>query len=113
MSSRKRRSDGGVAYSDLDGSLRDRTIVALADTTLRGNLDTAAASWGESRDAMRRDHGLDDMRERARDIRRQNIRDLPALLSEMQAKVREAGGTVVRAADGAEAALGLASMAEQ
>ena len=103
MSTWRRRDAGGVAYSDVDGTLRERTIVALSDRTLRGNLDTAAASWGEGRDAMRRDHGLDEMRERAREIRRQNIRDLPALLSEMQAKVREAGGTVVRAADGAEA----------
>ena len=104
MSTRRRRASGGVAYPDAEGTLRERTVQALADDTLRGNLETAAASWGESRDAMRRDHGLDAMRDRARDIRRRNIRELPALLSEMQAKVREAGGTVVRAQDGAEAA---------
>ena len=104
MSTRRRRASGGVAYPDAEGTLRERTVQALADDTLRGNLETAATSWGESRDAMRRDHGLDAMRDRARDIRRRNIRELPALLSEMQAKVREAGGTVVRAQDGAEAA---------
>jgi len=104
MSTRRRKASGGVAYPDAHGTLRERTVQALADETLRGNLGTAAASWGESRDAMRRDHGLDAMRDRARDIRRRNIRELPALLSEMQAKVREAGGTVVRAQDGAEAA---------
>jgi L-lactate dehydrogenase complex protein LldF len=104
MSTRRRKASGGVAYPDARGTLRERTVQALADGTLRGNLETAAASWGESRDAMRRDHGLDAMRDRARDIRRRNIRELPALLSEMQAKVREAGGTVVRAQDGAEAA---------
>ncbi|MGB0613532.1 MAG: lactate utilization protein B [Miltoncostaeaceae bacterium] len=104
MSTRRRRASGGVAYPDAEGTLRERTVQALADDTLRGNLETAATSWGESRDAMQRDHGLDAMRDRARDIRRRNIRELPALLSEMQAKVREAGGTVVRAQDGAEAA---------
>lgn len=104
MSTRRRRASGGVAYPDAQGTLRERTVQALADDTLRGNLEMAATSWGESRDAMRRDHGLDAMRDRARDIRRRNIRELPALLSEMQAKVREAGGTVVRAQDGAEAA---------
>ena len=104
MSTRRRRASGGVAYPDAQGTLRERTVEALADDTLRGNLGTAAASWGEGREAMRRDHELDAMRDRARDIRRRNIRELPALLSEMQAKVREAGGTVVRAQDGAEAA---------
>lgn len=104
MSTRRRRASGGVAYPDAEDTLRERTVQALADDTLRGNLEMAATSWGESRDAMRRDHGLDAMRDRARDIRRRNIRELPALLSEMQAKVREAGGTVVRAQDGAEAA---------
>ncbi|MFM9019305.1 MAG: lactate utilization protein B [Actinomycetota bacterium] len=112
MSTRKRRGDRGVAYLDVQGTLRERTVDALRDRTLRGNLDTAATSWGEGRDAMRSDYGLDDMRERAREIRRSNIRNLPALLSEMQAKVREAGGTVVRAADGAEACRYITGLAQ-
>ena len=68
MSTRKRRADGGVAYLDVQGTLRERTVDALRDRTLRGNLDTAATSWGESRDAMREQYGLDEMRERAREI---------------------------------------------
>ena len=112
MSTRKRRADGGVAYLDVEGTLRERTVNALRDRTLRGNLDTAATSWGEGRDAMREDHGLDEMRERAREIRRSNIRNLPALLTGMQAKVREAGGTVVRAADGAEACRYITGLAQ-
>ncbi len=98
-----RRRTAGVAYSDVEGTLRERTVEAMADRTLRGNLRTAADSWGAGRESMSRDHGFDDMRDRARDIRRSNIRNLPALLSEMQAKVRSNGGVVVRAADSHEA----------
>lgn len=100
---RPRRSTSTVAYSDQKGTLRDRTVEALRDPTLAANLRTAGESWGEARDHMRSEYGLDDMRARARDIRRDNIRRLPQLLTELQSNVRANGGTVVRAADGAEA----------
>ena len=43
------------------------------------------------------------MRERAREIRRGNIRDLPELLDRLEERVRAAGGVVVRAADSTSA----------
>ncbi len=112
MSTRRQRSAGGVAYPDIKGTLHERTVQALGDQTLRTNLETAASSWAAGQEVMRRDHGMDEMRARAREIRRRNIRDLPALLGEMQANVRKAGGQVVRAADGAEACRYITGLAQ-
>ena len=103
MSTRRRRRNPGVAYSDVTGTLRERTVDALRDPTLADNLRTAGDSWGAGREVMKRDFGFDEMRDRARDIRRSNIRNMPALLAELQSNVRASGGVVVRAADADEA----------
>ena len=103
MSTRRRRRNPGVAYPDVKGTLRDRTVDALRDPTLADNLRTAGDSWGAGREVMKRDFGFDEMRDRARDIRRSNIRNMPALLAELQSNVRANGGVVVRAADADEA----------
>ncbi len=103
MSSRRRRAPGGVTYDDVTGTLRERTLTALRDPGLAANLRSAGTAWAEQREVMDRDYGFNEMRDRARDIRRANIRALPALLTQLQHRVRENGGTVVRAADAAEA----------
>ena len=103
MSTRRRRRNPGVAYPDVKGTLRERTVDALRDPTLADNLRTAGDSWGAGREVMKRDFGFDQMRDRARDIRRSNIRNMPALLAELQSNVRANGGVVVRAADADEA----------
>jgi L-lactate dehydrogenase complex protein LldF len=90
----------GVVYPDVEGTLRERTVEALRDAELGGNLRTAAAGWTAGRDLMREEYGLDEMRARAREIRRGNIRRLPELLDRLEDRVREHGGTVVHAADG-------------
>ncbi len=100
---RRSRRQQGVTYDDLTGTLRERTVVALADPVLATNLRTAGEAWSEQQAKMKGDYDFDQMRDRARDIRRSNIRDLPALLAQLQNSVRDNGGTVVRAADGAEA----------
>jgi L-lactate dehydrogenase complex protein LldF len=90
-------------YPDADAPLRERTREALADADLGGNLRGAAASWAAGRQRMARDHGFGDMRLRAREIRRGNIRRLPELLARLERRVAEAGGVVARVGD-AEAA---------
>lgn len=110
---RPSRGTSTVAYGDVTGTLRERTVEALRDPTLAANLRTAGESWGEARDHMRSEYGLDDMRARARDIRRGNIRRLPELLTELQSNVRANGGVVVRAADGAEACRYIVGLARE
>ena len=103
MSTRRRRGQGGVTYDDVTGTLRERTVKAMRDPALAANLRTAGTAWAEQRQVMEHEYGFNEMRDRARDIRRSNIRELPALLTELQHNVRANGGTVVRAADAAEA----------
>ena len=107
MSSGRRASRGGasqgVMYDDIQGTLRQRTVEALRDPVLAGNLRTAGTAWGEQRAGIERDYPFQEMRERAREIRRGNVRHLPELLTELQQNVRANGGTVVRAADADEA----------
>jgi L-lactate dehydrogenase complex protein LldF len=88
-----------VVYPDADAPLRERTREALADAELGGNLRTAAASWTAGRERMARDHGFAGMRERAREIRRGNIANLPELLGRLEQRVFAAGGVVARVAD--------------
>lgn len=90
-------SDRPVTYGEGPG-LRERTRRAVADTTLRGNLASSAASWAKGRQRMRDDHDFDAMRERARAIRVENIRRLPELLDRLSERVVANGGFVVRAA---------------
>ena len=100
---RGRAAAGPVAYPDADEPLRERTREALADPELAGNLRAAAASWAAGRERMVREKGFAEMRARAREIRRGNIRDLPALLDRLEERVTAAGGVVARVGD-AEAA---------
>ncbi len=60
--------------------LRERTREALADAELAGNLRAAGASWAASRAGSRPRIPFAEMRDRAREIRRGDIRDLPELL---------------------------------
>jgi L-lactate dehydrogenase complex protein LldF len=89
-----------VVYPDATAPLRDRTVEALADAELGENLRAAATSWGAGRARMGREHPFAQMRERAREIRRDNVRRLPELLARLEERVREAGGVVVRVNDG-------------
>jgi L-lactate dehydrogenase complex protein LldF len=89
-----------VVYTDAAAPLRERTVAALADAELGENLRTAAASWGAGRARMGREHPFAQMRERAREIRTDNVRRLPELLARLEERVREAGGVVVRVPDG-------------
>lgn len=88
-----------VAYPDAAAPLRERTREALADAELGGNLRAAAASWAAGRQRMVDEHGFAGMRARAREIRRGNVRDLPALLDRLEERVTAAGGVVARVAD--------------
>jgi L-lactate dehydrogenase complex protein LldF len=92
-----------VAYPDVAAPLRERTREALADAELGGNLRAAAASWAAGRERMVRERGFGEMRARAREIRRDNVRRLPELLERLERQVAEAGGVVARVGD-AEAA---------
>lgn len=89
-----------VVYPEITAPLRERTREALADTQLRGNLRTAGAHWTAGRERMGREHPFAQMRDRGREIRRDNIRHLPELLERLEERVTAAGGTVVRVADG-------------
>ena len=89
-----------VVYPEITETLRERTREALADTELRGNLQTAGAHWTAGRARMGVEHPFAAMRDRGREIRRSNIRNLPALLERLEERVTAAGGTVVRVADG-------------
>ena len=109
----ERRAQPGVMYPDAGGSLRSRTAEALADDELGGNLRTAAASWAAGRRRMVDGHGFAGMRERAREIRTDNIRHLPELLERLEANVRAAGGVVVRVADGESACRYITDLAAQ
>jgi L-lactate dehydrogenase complex protein LldF len=95
MTADPRRS---VSY-DEGPALRERTAAAVADGQLRANLSSTAASWTAGRERMRREHGFDEMRERARQIRSENVRRLPELLDRLEERVRSHGGTVYRASD--------------
>ena len=66
-----------VVYPELTTTLRRRTVEALADDELNGNLRTAAASWATGRRRVGTDYPFAEMRERAREIRRGNIRTCP------------------------------------
>ena len=79
--------------------LRERTRAAVADERLRGNLSASAASWAAGRRHMRDEFGFEAMRDRARDIRRDNIRRLPELLTTLEERVRASAGHVFHAAD--------------
>jgi L-lactate dehydrogenase complex protein LldF len=92
-----------VAYPDATAPLRDRTRAALADDELAGNLRAAAASWGASREKVAAQNPFAQMRERAREIRRGDIRDLPVLLAQLEERVGAAGGVVYRAGGAADA----------
>ncbi len=87
-----------VSY-DEGPPLRERTAAAVADTQLRANLQASAASWAIGRQKMVDEFGFDAMRDRAREIRRDNIRRLPELLERLEERVRANGGTVVHAPD--------------
>jgi L-lactate dehydrogenase complex protein LldF len=88
-----------VVYPDASEPLRERTREALADAELAGNLRAAGASWGASRARVASENPFAQMRERAREIRRGDIRDLPELLDRLEERVTAAGGVVTRAAD--------------
>jgi len=88
-----------VAYPDAVAPLRERTREALADSGLGGNLRTAAASWAAGRARVGAEYPFAEMRLRAREIRRGNVRALPELLDRLEARVREAGGVVARVGD--------------
>lgn len=92
-----------ITYDD-GQTLRQRTAAAVGDDQLRANLDAAARSFAAGRERMRSEFGFDEMRDRAREIRTGNIRRLPELLTQLEERVRAAGGTVVHAADRDEAA---------
>lgn len=87
-----------VSY-DEGPPLRARTSAAVEDEQLRANLKATAASWTAGRQTMVDEFGFDRMRERAREIRQGNIRQLPELLDRLEERVRANGGIVVRAAD--------------
>ena len=87
-----------ITYDD-GRTLRERTAAAVHDAQLRANLDAAARSFATGRERMRDGFGFDEMRDRAREIRTDNIRRLPELLTQLEERVRTAGGTVFHAAD--------------
>jgi L-lactate dehydrogenase complex protein LldF len=101
-----------VTYDD-GLSLRARTAAAVADDQLRANLDAAARSFAAGRERMRAEFGFDEMRDRAREIRTDNIRRLPELLTQLEERVRAAGGTVFHAADRDAAAGYVVDLARQ
>ena len=88
----------GVSY-DEGPPLRERTAAAVTDEQLRANLQATAASWAAGREKMVAEFGFDQMRERAREIRLGNIRQLPELLDRLEERVTANGGIVYRAAD--------------
>ncbi|MGD9694189.1 MAG: lactate utilization protein B [Thermoleophilia bacterium] len=88
-----------VVYPDATRPLRERTVEALADTELGGNLRTAAGSWKTGRTRIGEAHPFAEMRLRTREIRRGNVRNLPALLDRLEGNVRAAGGEVARVSD--------------
>jgi L-lactate dehydrogenase complex protein LldF len=89
-----------VVYPDVTEPLRERTRTALAEGQLTENVKAASASWAAGRDRIGRDHPFDQMRERAREIRRSNVARLPELLDRLVERVEAAGGTVARVSDG-------------
>ncbi|MEQ9336064.1 MAG: lactate utilization protein B, partial [Miltoncostaeaceae bacterium] len=93
----------GVMYPDAAGSLRARTADALADEELGENLRSAASSWTAGRQRMVDEHGFAGMRERAKEIRTDNIRRLPELMERLTGQVEAVGGVVARVSDGEEA----------
>ena len=101
----------GVTYDD-GQPLRERTQAAVADEQLRANLQAAAASWTKGRERVRDEFGFEEMRDRAREIRQGNIRQLPELLERLEERVRASGGTVYRATDRAAAARYVVELAQ-
>lgn len=89
----------GVVYPDVQGTLRERTAAAVADTELGANLRTSAASWAKGQEKVRAENPFAEMRAQAAAIRADNIRRLPELLQQLEERVRAAGGTVVRVPD--------------
>ncbi|MGD9571942.1 MAG: LUD domain-containing protein [Thermoleophilia bacterium] len=100
-----------VVYPDTAGDLRGRTVDALRDTELGGNLRTAAASWAAGRARIGAEHPFAEMRLRTREIRRGNVGALPELLDTLEANVVANGGTVARVADSAAACRYLTDLA--
>ena len=94
---------GDVVYRDTEGTLRERARDALEDEQLTGSLRAASESWAAGRRKMGELHPIPDLRRRAREIRTENIRELPALLDRLEERVTGAGGTVYRAASAADA----------
>jgi L-lactate dehydrogenase complex protein LldF len=92
-----------VVYPDVEGPLRERTRAALGDAQLTGNLRSASASWAAGRAKVGAAYPFAEMRERAREIRTDNVARLPELIDRLEERVQAAGGEVVRVAD-AEAA---------
>ncbi len=92
-----------VVYPETTAPLRERTREALADTELSANLRAAGTSWAAARGRVAAENPFAQMRDRAREIRRGDIRDLPELLDRLEERVRAAGGTVTRAVDADEA----------
>ncbi|HMO00987.1 MAG TPA: lactate utilization protein B [Miltoncostaeaceae bacterium] len=111
MSAPGRRGD--VVYRDTEGSLRDRSRAALADAELGANLRNASASWAAGRARIASQNPFAEMRERAREIRRGDIRDLPELLERLEANVRAAGGVVAYARDADAACRYIIGLAEE
>lgn len=101
--SEQRRPVTGVMYPDVEGTLRERTVAALADEQLGTNLHAAAATWAAGRVRIGEENPFAQMRERGRDIRTDNIRKLPELLQRLEERVRAAGGVVTRVGGGEEA----------
>jgi L-lactate dehydrogenase complex protein LldF len=91
---------GRVMYPDVAGTLRERTQNAVGDHELRENLLASAGGWAKGMESIREAHPFDEMRARAREIRTSNIAQLPELLGRLEERVRAAGGTVARVADG-------------
>ena len=73
------------------------------DPVVRPVLHKASANWAAARARAREAVDWDAWRERAKAIRTDAIRDLPALLEQLTERVEAAGGRVHRAATAAEA----------
>lgn len=88
-----------VMYPDVQGTLRERTSAAVADAELGANLRTSAASWAAGQEQIRAENPFPEMRERAAEIRADNIKHLPELLERLETRVQGAGGIVARVSD--------------
>jgi L-lactate dehydrogenase complex protein LldF len=86
-------------YPDVQGTLRERTSAAVADTDLGANLRTSAASWAKGQEKIRAENPFPEMQKRAAAIRTDNIKHLPELLERLEAQVTAAGGVVAKVSD--------------